>query len=168
MAAIVLICGATVLFPMGVRLNNATDIARALEPLFGKYAAKLFLCGLFGASFSALIGNASVGGTLLGDAFGYGSQLNSKMVRTLIAIVMIIGAVIAIVFGKLPLELIVLAQSITILIVPFIGIAMYAVANNEQIMGPLKNTKSIKLLGGLGLGVIIILAIANVKDIFFN
>ncbi len=49
---------------------------------------------------------------------------------------MITGAVIAIVFGKLPLQLIVFAQSITIFVVPFIGIAMYSIANDDKkIMG---------------------------------
>jgi len=167
MAAIVLICGATVLFPAGIKVNNAADMAKALEPLFGKYASMVFLLGLFGASSSALIGNASAGGTLLGDALGYGSNLSSKAVRSLIALVMIIGATIAIVFGKLPIELIVLAQSVTILIVPFIGVAMYSIANNSHIMGHLKNTLAIKLSGGLGLLILILLALQGIKDLFF-
>jgi len=165
MSIIVLICAAGVLFPTGIKVSSATDMAKALEPLFGKYASTLFLCGLFGASFSALIGNSTLGGTLLGDALGYGNQLNSKPIRMLIALVMIIGATIAIAFGKLPLELIVFAQSITILIVPFIGIAMYAIANDERIMGALKNTPTIKVLAGLGLLLIIILAINNINEL---
>lgn len=168
MSAIVLICAATVLQPKGIKVNSATDMSKALEPLFGKYASALFLTGLFGAAFSSLIGNASVGGTLLGDALGYGSQLNSKKVKYLIASVMIIGAIIAIVFGKLPLELIVFAQSVTIFIVPFIGIAMYLIANDEKLMGKMKNTITIKLFAGLGLLVIIALALVNIKDLFFK
>lgn len=165
MSIIVLICAAGVLFPTGIKVSSATDMAKALEPLFGRYASTLFLCGLFAASFSALIGNSTLGGTLLGDAFGYGNQLNSKPIRVLIATVMIIGATIAIAFGKLPLELIVFAQSITILIVPFIGVSMYAIANDEQIMGPLKNSPKIKVLAGLGLLLIIILAIININEL---
>jgi manganese transport protein len=168
MASIVLICAATVLFPQGIKVNNATDMARALEPLFGDNASKLFLCGLFGASFSALIGNASVGGTLLGDAIGSGNQLNSKVVRYLIAMVMVIGAGIAIKFGKLPLELIILAQSVTILIVPFIGIAMYAISNDPKIMGQHKNSLLVKIVGFLGLLILVSLACINVKELFFK
>jgi Mn2+/Fe2+ NRAMP family transporter len=143
-------------------------MSKALEPLFGEYASSLFLTGLFGAAFSALIGNATVGGTILSDSLGKGSRLNSKPVKLLIAIVMITGAIIAIVFGKLPLELIVFAQSITIFIVPFIGIAMYAIANDTKIMGPLKNTGFMKVSGAIGLALIITLAIINVKDLFFK
>ncbi len=167
-STIVLICAATVLHPAGIKVNSARDMSKALEPLLGRYASMLFLCGLFGASFSALIGNSSVGGTMLGDALGYGSQLNSKQVRFLIALVMLMGASVAIAFGKLPIELIVFAQSVTILITPFIGIAMYAIANDGRLMGPLKNTTTSKLAGGIGLLLLIVLGIMSIKDMFFK
>lgn len=168
MSAMVMICAAAVLHPQGIKVYTATDMSRALEPIFGDYAASLFLTGLFGAAFSALIGNATVGGTILSDSIGKGSRLNSKPVKLLIALVMVTGAIIAIIFGKLPLELIVFAQSITIFIVPFIGIAMYAIANDAKIMGAHKNTIFMKLSGTLGLALIIVLAIINAKDIFFK
>lgn len=168
MSLIVMICAAAILNTQGIKVNSALDMAKALEPLFGNYASVMFLTGLFGASFSSLVGNATVGGTLLGDALGYGNQLSSKAVRFFIALVMIIGAIISITFGKLPLELIVLAQSVTIFLVPFIGIAMYAIANDDAIMGKLRNGILIKILGGVGLLLIIFLAISNVYELFIR
>lgn len=165
MSAMVMICAAAVLHPKHLDVNSATDMARALEPVFGKYASYLFLSGLFGASFSCLIGNATVGGTILGDALGYGSGLRSKVIRYLIALVMIIGATTALVFGKLPLQLIVFAQSITIFIVPVIGIAMYMVANDANIMGQWKNSLFFKIAGGIGLLLLIVLGIINIKEL---
>lgn len=166
LSAVVLICSAVVLHAKGITVTNATDMARALEPIFGNLASSLFLAGLFGASFSALIGNASLGGTLLGDAFGYGSGLNSGKVRIIIGVIMFIGATVAITFGKLPLELIILAQTITIFIVPFIGIALFLVANDKKIMGPLKNNAFANIAGGIGLLVMLLLAAANFKTTF--
>jgi Mn2+/Fe2+ NRAMP family transporter len=165
MSAVVLVCASGVLFSTGVRVTSATDMAKALEPLFGRYASTLFLCGLFGASFSALIGNSTLGGTLLADALGYGNQLNARSTRYLVALVMLIGASIAIAFGKLPLELIVFAQSITILLVPFIGLALYGIANDERVMGQLKNSGTMKVVAGLGLLLIIVLAITNITEL---
>jgi manganese transport protein len=165
MSAVVLVCASGVLFSTGLRVSSATDMAKALEPLFGSYASTLFLLGLFGASFSALIGNSTLGGTLLADTLGLGYHLNARTTRYLVALVMIVGASIAIAFGKLPLELIVFAQSITILIVPFIGIALYGIANDERLMGSLKNSPRMKVLAGLGLLLIIILAIANLNEL---
>ncbi|MCO5239495.1 MAG: Nramp family divalent metal transporter [Chitinophagaceae bacterium] len=164
MSAMVMICAGAVLHPQGIMVNTATDMSRALEPIFGSYAASLFLTGLFGAAFSALIGNATLGGTLLSDSLGKGSNLNSKTVKMLIALVMVAGAVIAIIFGKLPLQLIVFAQSITIFIVPFIGIAMFAIANDKKIMGSQKNSLFMKVAGATGLVIVILLALINLKD----
>jgi manganese transport protein len=118
MSAIVLICAASVLHPQGLKVNSGSDMAKVLEPLFGNYASVFFLIGLFGAAFSSLIGNASLGGTLMSDALGYGSSFNSKVVRGLIALVMVIGATVAVAFGSLPIQLMIFAQSITIFVVP--------------------------------------------------
>lgn len=165
---IVMICAGTVLHSKGIPVNSALDMAKALEPLFGKYSEILFLAGLFGASFSSLVGNAAIGGTLLGDALGFGYKLSNKKVKLLIALVMTIGATIAIIFGKtLPLHVIVMAQSVTIFIVPLIGIAIYTIANDEKIMGHLKNNRVQKIMGLVGLLVVIGLAIYNIKNIFF-
>lgn len=165
---IVMICAGSVLHSKGIPVNSALDMAKALEPLFGKYSEILFLAGLFGASFSSLVGNAAIGGTLLGDALGYGYQLSNKAVKLLIALVMVIGAVVAISFGKqLPLHLIVMAQSVTIFIVPLIGIVLYVIGNNEKIMGPLKNNRTQKIMGMVGLLLVVILAIYNAKNLFF-
>jgi manganese transport protein len=168
MSLVVMICSAAILNPKGIKVNSAMDMAGALEPLFGSYASVMFLAGLFGASFSSVVGNATLGGTLLGDGLGYGSDLSSKVVRIFIALVMIIGAIVALIFGKLPLELIVMAQSVTIFLVPFIGYAMYVIANDESIMGEKKNSPFFKITGGIGLLVVVGLAIINAYDLFIK
>lgn len=168
MSATLLICSAVVLHPGGAAIHSASDMAVALEPAFGKYAAYLFLAGLFGASFSSLIGNATIGGSLLGDAFGLSGGLSSKAIRWLIALVMLIGAGVAIAFGKLPLQLIIIAQAVTIFVVPFIGIALYLVANDKKIMGEYRNKAFSNIVGVIGLLVIIFLALSNVKTLFFK
>ncbi|WP_341836377.1 Nramp family divalent metal transporter [Chitinophaga pollutisoli] len=168
LAAIVMVCGAAVLNTRNIEVTKATDMAVALEPIFGNFASALFLSGLFGASFSSVIGNAALGGTLLGDALGYGGTLQSGMVRFFIGVIMVIGAVVAISFGKLPLELIVLAQAVTIFVVPFIGVALYLIANDEKIMGPMKNPPFIKVVGAIGLVIMALLMISNIKTLFFS
>jgi manganese transport protein len=168
MSAVVIICAAAVLQPQGIAVNSASEMSKALEPLFGSYAAHLFLVGLFGASFSSLVGNATVGGSLLGDALGFGNDLSSKSVRGLIALVMACGASISLLFGKLPLELIIFAQSVTIFLVPFIGFAMYAVANDARFMGAKVNTPFAKISGALGLALLTGLAIWNFNELFLK
>lgn len=168
MSASVLVCAAAVLFPKGIHVNSASEMGKALEPLFGSYASSLFFIGLFGASFSSLIGNATVGGALLGDALGFGSSLNSKKVKLLISLVMILGCLVAISFGRLPLELIVLAQSVTIFLVPFIGISIILIANSKKIMGAHANGMFYRIAGFLGLLVIFVLMVSNIYDMFLK
>lgn len=168
MSAVVMICAAAVLNKQGIPVNKASDMALALEPLFEHNASLLFLVGLFGASFSSLIGNATIGGALLSDGFGYGSQLDSKVVKGLIALVMIIGSLVAIGYEKPPLELIIFAQSITIFLVPFIGIAMYMLSNNRNLMGDYVNTPFIRYAGFAGLLLLALLALYNFNELFLK
>ncbi|MBS1602605.1 MAG: Nramp family divalent metal transporter [Bacteroidetes bacterium] len=167
LSAVLLICSATLLHPAHMRIDSAADMAKALRPLLGRYAATLFLCGLASASFSAFIGNASLGGNLLSDALGHGGSLGTGYSRSFTALVMVIGASVAILFGRLPLQLIVFAQSITILIVPFIGTALYLIANDRRVMGALVNTTVARWAGAAGLAMLFGLALKNIKDLFF-
>ena len=161
MSMAVLVCAANTLYPQHIQVSSAAEMGKALEPLLGPSAKAIFFIGLFGASFSSLIGNAVLGGSLLGDTFRYGNDLNHKMVKLFISLVMIFGAIIALCYGKAPLELIVLAQSITIFLVPFIAIVMFLIANDKEIMKEHVNKPITKVWGALGLLLLIGLAISN-------
>lgn len=167
-SSMVLLSAGSVLQPQGIQVNAATDMGKALEPLYGSWATGVFMLGLFGASFSSLIGNATIGGTLFADALSLGSDLNSKAVKGLIMMVIIIGAGVAIIFGSLPLELIVFAQGVTIFVVPFIGIGLHLVANDKEIMGDLVNKAPAKITGVIGLIVLAFLALSNFYNLFLT
>ena len=149
---------ATILYPQGIQVTTANDMGLALEPLYGSTATVIFMLGLFGASFSSLIGNATIGGSLLADAFSLGSQLKSSRVRGMIMLVMLIGAAIALAFGRLPLELIVFAQAITVIIAPAVGIALLVLANDTSRMGALRNSRWKNIGGVAGLLLLLFLS----------
>lgn len=168
MSTSVLVCAAAVLHTQNIKISSASEMGKALEPLLGSKAALIFFIGLFGASFSSLIGNAVLGGSLLGDTFGFGNNLNNKVVKAFIILVMLIGAFVAITFGKAPLELIVFAQRITIFLVPFIGIIMFLIANDPVIMKDQVNKTTTKIWAALGLIVLITLAFSNLYNLFIK
>src|SRR5690606_40506468 len=89
-SAMVLMSAGAILHPQGIQVNAATDMGKALEPLYGSWATGVFMLGLFGASFSSLIGNATIGGTLFADALSLGSSLSSTSVRALIMLVIVL------------------------------------------------------------------------------
>ncbi|WP_436832759.1 Nramp family divalent metal transporter [Parapedobacter sp. DT-150] len=168
MCAVVIICAAAVLHRQGIPVTKASDMAQALEPLFGKYASYLFLIGLFGASFSSVVGNATIGGAMLSDGFGYGSGLDAKTVKVFIALVMTAGCAIAIGYEKPPLEMIVFAQRVTIFLVPFIGIVMYRISCDRAVMGPEVNSPFIRVAGLAGLLALLVLAVYNFNELFLK
>lgn len=163
---IILICAGAVLHAQEISIQSAADMGIAIEPLFGTFATTLFMIGLFGASFSSLIGNATIGGSLLSDAFGQDSRLQNRTTRLLILFVMVTGAGIAIRFGGIPIDLIVFAQGITIFIVPFIGIVLFMTANSQDILGDFVNKPWQKVLGYLGLVILFVLAGRNAWALF--
>ncbi|WP_164667761.1 Nramp family divalent metal transporter [Virgibacillus doumboii] len=163
---LVMIAAAAVLKPAGIEINSVADMGLALEPLFGTWATTIFMLGLFGAAFSSLMGNATIGGAMLSDGVGFGSKLKNKKVKLAIIAVMLFGSIIAIIFGGAPVNLIIFAQAITIVAVPFIAIALLVVANDKKIMGDLKNTLLKNIIAIAGLIVLILLAFNNVKNIF--
>ena len=164
----VLLVAASVLFPQGIKVNSATEMAKTLEPIFGNYASVIFMMGLFAASFSSLIGNATLGGVLLSDALNIGRKLESRKVRYVIMSVIIIGASVAVVFGNLPIELIVMAQGFTIIVVPVIGLMLFLIARDMAAKGQMKLGWPVQLLLVIGLVLLLVLAAANTYNIFIK
>ena len=163
----VLICAGNVLFTQGIEVKSASDMGRTLEPLFGRFTSYMFTFGLFAASFTSLLGNSTLGGTMIADAFLIGEGLKDKKVRFLIMLIIVIGSSIAIAFGTLPLQLIVFASGITILVVPAVAFILLLVANHKM-MGGLANKPLTNIIAGIGLLVLLVLAISNLNMIFFK
>lgn len=164
--ATVMLTAASVLFPQGIQVNSATEMGKTLEPIFGSYATLIFMLGLFAASFSSLIGNATLGGVLLSDALNIGRKLESRKVRYVIMSVIVIGATVAVVFGNLPIELIIMAQGFTIIIVPVIGLLLFLVARDRAAKKLLKLGIPLQIILMLGLVLLLVLAGANTYTIF--
>lgn len=164
----VMLVAASVLFPKDIQVQSATEMGMALEPIFGKYATIVFMLGLFAASFSSLIGNATLGGVLLSDALNIGNKLRSQKVRYVIMSVIIIGASVAVVFGSLPIQLIIMAQGFTIVVVPVIGLLIFLMALNKSEKEKMPLSLGLKLLMLIGLIILVLLALANVYTIFIK
>ncbi|MCK5103740.1 MAG: divalent metal cation transporter, partial [Cyclobacteriaceae bacterium] len=128
----------------------------------------VFMIGLFAASFSSLIGNATLGGVILSDTLSLGRKLSGWPARLLIILLIISGSLVAIVFSDLRLQLIVFAQGFTILIVPVIGFFIFHITNSKKIMGTYKNSIFTKIIGIMGLMLLVTLAFGYGYLFFFN
>tara|TARA_R110002049_G_C9133904_1_gene559180 strand:+ start:472 stop:1713 length:1242 start_codon:yes stop_codon:yes gene_type:complete len=168
LSSLVMICAASVLRSNNIDVSSASDLGMALEPLFGSFTSYAFMIGFFAASFSSMIGNATIGGVILADTFFGESNLQKIKVRAMIVLVILIGATIAYIFGALPLELIIFAQGITIMIVPMTAVIILIFSNGKRISGELKNNKYTNYIGIIGISVLLIMSAYSIYYLFLK
>ncbi|WP_309105752.1 Nramp family divalent metal transporter [Arthrobacter sp.] len=151
MTALVIIVAASVLGKTGAEAGTINALASVFAPLAGPVGSILFALGLSGAAFSSMIANATAGGTMLSDALGRGAKAGSTTARVVTGIILAFGLVITLLFQSSPVGLIVIAQSLTVLIAPMLGILLFIMSNKPELMGSLRNRWWHNLLGAIGL-----------------
>jgi NRAMP (natural resistance-associated macrophage protein)-like metal ion transporter len=147
---LVICTSAASLFPVGITVASAADMAVQLGALFGPFAKYIFSMGLVAAAFSSMVVNALIGGTLLSDSFGWGRSMKSIGPRLFAAVILLAGMIVAVFFRGNIVHALVLAQGATVVAVPAIGLGLFVVANDRRLMGDLRNNvrqNSFALLG---------------------
>ncbi|MCB0670166.1 MAG: Nramp family divalent metal transporter [Saprospiraceae bacterium] len=167
LSSMVMMCAASILHHQNIEVNHAADLGIALEPLFGETTKVLFMIGLFAASFTSLLGNATIGGTILGDAFGFGHDFRSPRVKIMVVLVILFGSSIAIAFGKLPLQLIVFAQAITIIVAPAAAFFLLKLSIRKDIMQGITYSVLQRILPVGGFLLLVVLAFFHLKRLIF-
>lgn len=152
-------------------LRSATDVARQLEPLFGQYAALLFVLGIFAGAFSSFLVNASIGGVLLADGFGLGASLDEKWPKLFTVVALLFGMTVAILSTVTTVDtvsLIIFAQALTVLGNPLLALSLLFLAlypvYRRQVQAPLWMI----LMMGLGLVVVSVLAIRTAVNLYLR
>lgn len=165
LSVIIMISAAAVLNPQGIAVSSPADMATVLEPTIGRWASVLFALGLWAAAFSSLVGNSTIGGGMLAGALGIeGGGLHSKEVKACITLVMVLGGTVAVIFGGIPIQLILTAQAVTILVVPLIGVVLILLARHRD-RGTLAIGTPQLILGVLGVLFLLLLAITYVRNL---
>jgi Mn2+/Fe2+ NRAMP family transporter len=149
-SVVIIVTAATALYPLGIKVNSAADMAIQLESLFGVYAKLIFSIGLCAAAFSSLTVNAVIGGGLVADGFGIGSTMNEKMPKIFTTVILLLGMLIAVFFKGNVIYALIMAQASSILAVPLIAAGMFLVLNNKKVMGKFSNNIWQNMLAVLG------------------
>jgi Mn2+/Fe2+ NRAMP family transporter len=140
-------------------------MAAILEPTIGGWASGLFAVGLWAAAFSSLIGNSTIGGHMIAGALDMESGgLSSVRVKACITVVMVIGGVVAVAFGGIPVQLIVTAQAVTIFVVPLVGIVLVALARHPD-RGRLRLGVAQTVLACAGVAFLLVLALTYLGNL---
>ena len=150
----VLITSAAALYPRGILVNSAADMALQLEALFGAYAKIFFSVGLCAASFSSMMVNSVIGGGLLADGFGLGRSMNNRSTKIFIIAVLLTGMLVAVFFRGNVIYAMIMAQASSMLAVPLIALGLFLVLNNKKVMGSDRNNILQNIIAAAGFIVI--------------
>ena len=95
---------------------------------------------------------ATAGGTLLSDGLGFGNRLASWRVRAGILGVLGFGALVTVLArGQSPVQLIIAAQALTVVVAPVLAVLLVVLANRPGLMGDLRNKWWQNALAAIGL-----------------
>lgn len=166
MTILIIIVSSAVFNATGTVASTFPQLATVLEPLAGRVGSILFSLGFFAAAFSSMAANASAGGTLLADALGWDSRLASWRVKILVYAVLAWGALVTILAKGSPIELIIIAQAMTVLVAPFLGVILVILSTRKDIMGDLKNSPIQMIFGIIGLMAIFTISFQLLTKIF--
>lgn len=156
--AVFVIIAAVATSSHGMEASTLQELGQALEPVAGPVASTLFALGFFAAAFSSMTANAIASGTVLSDALGLGDKLASRPVRTFVLIPLVFGPAVMLIAGGNPIQLIVTAQALIVLVAPYVGLVIVLLASRRSLMGPLVNGIIMKLVGLLGLLVLLVMS----------
>jgi manganese transport protein len=153
MTALVIVAAAATLDGVGGEKGaTVNQFSAILTPVAGETGRLIFALGFFGAALSAMIANATAGGTLLSDGLGWGNRLSSTRVRLGILGVLGFGALVTVLAnGASPVQLIIVAQALTVLITPILAVLLVILTNNRTLMGDLRNKWWQNVAAGIGL-----------------
>ncbi|MHC4507993.1 MAG: Nramp family divalent metal transporter [Planctomycetota bacterium] len=159
-SAIIMITAATVI--PGKPAENIGVLAESLRPLLGSTAHAVFCIGLFAVAMNPFLINAMIGGSILADGIGRPARLSDRWPRRFTVIVLLAGMLVAMVgmrTGQKLVTLIIFGQALTVIGNPLMAITILWLANRKDIMGDRRNTLLLNILGGLGLLVVVLMAV---------
>ena len=135
MTALVIVVAAAVLGKTGEAAPTIVALAGIFEPLAGPIGSTIFALGFFGAAFSSMIANATAGGTMLSDGLGRGASSSSITAKVVSGSILAFGIIVTLLFQASPIQLIVIAQALTIFVAPLLAALILIMANRKSLMG---------------------------------
>ena len=161
---LIMITGASALSGTGVG-RSLPEISMMFDQLLGPQSMRFFCLGILAAAFSSLFVNPLIGGTVLADGFGKDCRVSGKWTKGATMAGMIMGMIVAILgsMGKMEtLPLILTAQAITVVGVPFIAWVMLKLI--KEVKSGIPNSKLVGI-AWLSLLVAIALSVRTISSL---
>jgi Mn2+/Fe2+ NRAMP family transporter len=142
---IIVTCG-TLLFPYGIRINEASEAALALKPFAGDYAFLIFAISLANASLLGAIIVPLATAYYICEAMGWEAGVNktfkdAPQFMWIYTLTIALASLLVLIPGAPLVFLMVLSAVINGLLLPFVLVYAISLINNKKLMGEYTNSK---------------------------
>ena len=127
-------------------VNGVIDLAKGLEPLYGKFAIYFLGIGLFASGITSSITAPLAAAYVAKSCFGWDDSLKSQKFRAVWIIILFIGVTVSMIELN-PIEIIKFAQFSNSLLLPIIAIILLWLINNKSIINSRYRYKFQNILG---------------------
>lgn len=145
-------------------VSNAMDMAKGLEPLFGKLAIYFLGIGLIAAGITSAITAPLAAAFVASSCFGWPNGMKDKRFKLVWAIVLLLG-VFFLSFDIKPIQVIQFAQVTNGVLLPVMAILLLWIVNRKNVMGNHTNTVFQNVIGFLIVGFSIFLGAKSILKV---
>lgn len=170
-SASIVVTSAVAFYEKGIALENGTQLAQQLKPLFGSFTNFLFGLGFFTAGMSSALTAPYAAAFASSGVLGWRGGHDSKGFRGVWLGVILVGLIVSYLraaFNFNPLSVIIFAQVANGFVLPVASIFLLFVLNNRQKMGKLVNNLKQNILGSLIILIVSCLGLWNVIKLFLK
>jgi Mn2+/Fe2+ NRAMP family transporter len=151
---IIIATGATLFVHGEHNVSSAADAAKALEPFAGRFAEALFAVGLLGASLLAAAVLPVTAAYVIAETFGLEKGIarrprEAPVFVTTLTVLLLIGAVVAMIPGIPVIRLLVLVQVVNGVLLPVTLFFVWRLARSAELMGEHRNGRVFDAVAGL-------------------
>jgi len=136
--------------PAAASVTSAADMARALEPLLGRWAGAFFACGLLAAGLSSAITAPLAAAYAACGIMGWRTDVRAPAARAVWGAVLVTGVVFSLLAVR-PVAAIIFAQAANGLLLPIVAGFLLYLANDRGLLGAGVNGIASNALGVLAL-----------------
>ena len=158
----IIICGAAL---SGQQVDNATDLAMSLEPLFGSNAKYIIALGLFAAGITSAITAPLATAYVVSGCMGWNPNLKDKKFRWVWMIVLLSGILFSSLSVK-PILIIQFAQVANGIVLPLIAGLLLWLMNQKRILGDYTNSLSQNIIAIVVVCISLFLGVRSVWLVF--
>lgn len=149
------------------KIEDAGDLAKGLEPLFGNSANVFLGVGLLAAGITSSVTAPLAAAYVVQGCLGWKKGMQSKRFKAVWMSVIILGVLFSS-LGIKPVEIIQFAQIANGLVLPVIAIFLFWIVNQRSVLGENRNNLIQNILGFIVIALAVILGMKSILNVIQN